>query len=258
VFEEQDRSGAREVVVISETLARRYWPDTDPVGQIMSFSWGPGDEQEIIGVVGDVRHDGLDLGVEGMLYRPISQFGLPGLTLVVRTQGEPSALIDAVRTQVRSLDPTQPIDAVMTLRDVVRSSVSARSTLMMLLTGLAAIALLLAAVGVYAITAQSVGQRTREIGLRKALGAQNGDVLRLVIGEEALVLGVGLALGVAGALAAVPVLASSLYGIDARDPITLGGAAALLAGVGLLAAWLPRGGRRGSIRCARCASDVRA
>jgi ABC-type antimicrobial peptide transport system permease subunit len=168
-------------------------------------------------------------------------------------EGEPSALIDGVRAQVRSLDPTLPIDAVMTLRDVVRASVSARSTLMVLLTGFAAIALLLAAVGVYAITAQSVGQRTREIGVRKALGAQNGDVLRLVIGEEALVLGIGLALGVAGAFAAVPVLASSLYGIDARDPITLAGAAALLAGVGLLAAWLParRASRLDPVRALR-------
>jgi putative ABC transport system permease protein len=253
VFEERDRAGAREVVVISQTLARRYWPDTDPVGQIMSFSWGPGDEQEIIGVVGDVRHDGLDVASEDMMYRPITQFGFPGLTFVVRTQGEPSALIDAVRAQVRSLDGTLPIDAVMTLRDVVRASVSTRSTLMVLLTGFAAIALLLAAVGVYAITAQSVGQRTREIGVRKALGAQDGDVLRLVIGEEALVLGVGLALGVAGALAAVPVLASSLYGIDARDPITLAGAAALLAGVGLLAAWLParRASRLDPVRALR-------
>jgi putative ABC transport system permease protein len=253
VFEEQDRAGAREVVVISQTLARRYWPGTDPVGQIMSFSWGPGDEQEIIGVVGDVRHDGLDAGVEGMLYRPISQFGFPGLTLVVRTEGEPSALIDVVRAQVRSLDPTLPFDAVMTLRDVVHASVSARSTLMALLTAFAAIALLLAAVGVYAITAQSVGQRTREIGVRKALGAQDGDVLRLVIGEEALVLGVGLTLGVAGALAAVPLLTSSLYGIDARDPITLAGATALLAGVGLLAAWLParRASRLDPVRALR-------
>ncbi|HUF50015.1 MAG TPA: ABC transporter permease [Longimicrobiales bacterium] len=239
VFDTRDRAGTREVVVISRSLARRYWPDTDPVGQIMSFSWGPGDEQEIIGVVGDVRHDGLAVAVEGMMYRPISQFAFPGLTFVVRTAGEPTALLDGVRAQVRSLDPALPIDDVMTLRDVVRASVSARSTLMVLLTGFAAIALLLAAVGVYAITAQSVAQRTQEIGVRKALGAQDSDVLRLVIGEEALVLGAGLALGIAGALAAMPLLATSLHGVEARDPVTLAGAAALLAAVGLLAVWLP-------------------
>ena len=253
VFEGQDRAGTREVVVISQTLARRHWPDTDPVGQRMRFSWGPGDEQEIIGVVGDVRHDGLDIAVEGMMYRPITQFAFPGLTLVVHTEGEPAALIDGVRAQVRSLDPALPIDGVMTLRAVVRSSVSARSTLMVLLTGFAAIALLLAAVGVYAITAQSVGQRTREIGVRKALGAQNGDVLRLVIGEEAVVLGVGLGFGIAGAFAATPLLAASIYGVDARDPVTLAGAAALLAVIGLLAAWLParRAARLDPVRALR-------
>jgi putative ABC transport system permease protein len=238
-FDETDRAGGREVVVISESLARRYWPDADPIGQRVRFSWGPGEEQEIIGVVGEVRHDALDAAGDGTIYRPITQFPFQALTIVVRAGSEPGALVPAIRAEVRSLDARLPVDGVMSLREVVHASVSARSTLMVLLTGFAALALLLAGVGVYAVTSQAVGQRTHEIGVRKALGAVNVDVLRLVVGQEAVMIAAGLALGIAGAIAGTPLLASSLYGVGVRDPSTLFAATALLGVIGLLAAWVP-------------------
>jgi predicted permease len=238
-FRASDRAGAPDVVIISEAVARRYWPGVDPVGQRMRFGWGPGDEQEIVGVVGDVRHAGLDAAVAGEIYRPIGQFAFPGMTFVIRTRGAPSALAAAARAQVFALDPLQPIAAVRTMDAIVAASVAARRTFMLLITGFAALALILAALGIYAVTAQSVLQRRREIGLRMAVGARGGDVLRLVLRQEVAVVGLGLLAGTAGALASTRVLAASLFGVSATDPATLAFVLAALAAIGLIAALVP-------------------
>ena len=238
-FDERDRQGAREVVVISESIARKYWPGQSPIGREIDFSWGPGDPQQIIGVVGDVRHDGLDQAIVGAIYRPLAQFPRPAMTVVVRTSGDPLALARAAREEVRALDPWQPIHGVETMRDVVRQSVNTRETMMRLLVLFALVALVLAAVGVYAVTAQSVAQRTREIGVRMALGARSGDVLRLVLREEGTVIVAALTAGLMGAWALTRALAASLYEVSATDPTVFTIVASALGVIALMAAWLP-------------------
>ncbi|HEX7090301.1 MAG TPA: ABC transporter permease [Longimicrobiales bacterium] len=252
-FDERDRPGSRDVVVISQAIAQKYWPGEDPIGREIEFRWGPGERQEIIGVVGDVKHDGLDVAIEGAIYRPLAQFPRPAMTVVLRTTGDPLALARAARAEVLALDPLQAVRDLTTVEAVVRRSVSTRSTLMALLAGFAAIALVLAAVGVYAVTAQSVGQRTREIGLRMALGADRGDVLRMVLREEGGVIAAGLALGLAGAYAATRLLARSLYQVSATDPATFAAVSLLLGAVALLACWLParRAARVDAVRALR-------
>jgi predicted permease len=238
-FQAADRAGSAEVVIISESVARRYWPGVDPVGKPIRFSWGPGDEQQIIGVVGDIRHDGLDQAIAGEIYRPVSQFPMPGLTWVVRTRGESSALARTARDQVRAIDPAQPVARIMTMQELVGNSLSARRTFMILLGGFAGVALLLAALGIYAVTAQSVLQRTREIGLRMAVGARRRDVLGMVLREELVVIVLGLALGLAGAFGATRVLTASLFGVSAKDPVTFVAVAAVLAVIAIAATLLP-------------------
>jgi putative ABC transport system permease protein len=161
------------------------------------------------------------------------------MTFVIRTRGAPSALAAAARAQVFALDPLQPIAAVRTMDAIVAASVAARRTFMLLITGFAALALILAALGIYAVTAQSVLQRRREIGLRMAVGARGGDVLRLVLRQEVAVVGLGLLAGTAGALASTRVLAASLFGVSATDPATLAFVLAALAAIGLIAALVP-------------------
>lgn len=238
-FTEADRAGGADVVVISDALARRYWPAEDPIGKRVRFSWGPGGEQEIVGVVGDVKHDGLDLPAEGMMFRPLAQFTRPGVSILIRAGGDPLPLVAAARRVVLELDPEVPIHDARTMQDIVRQSVAARRTTMLLLTGFALLALVLAAVGVYAVTAQAVAQRTREIGVRMAIGARAADVLRLVLRQELGAVALGMGAGLLGAVAATRVLSASLFGVGATDPLTFAGVAGLLAAVALLATLLP-------------------
>jgi putative ABC transport system permease protein len=238
-FAEADRVGAPEVVIVSEAVARRYWPGEDPIGRRMRFSWGPGDEQEIVGVVGDVKHDGLELPAEGMVFRPLAQFAFPGVSIVIRSDGAALDVVAAARRVVAELDPAMPISDVRTMDQVVRGSVAGRRTTMLLLGGFALLALVLAAVGVYAVTAQAVAHRTREIGVRMAIGARATDVLRMVLRQEMAAVALGVLGGLAGAAAATRVLAASLYGVGATDPVTFLAVAGLLAAVALLAALLP-------------------
>jgi putative ABC transport system permease protein len=253
-FRETDRAGARDVVILSRAIARPYRPGEDTVGRRVRFGWGPGEEQEVVGIVGDVRHDGLDLPAEGMIYRPLGQFPMRYFGVVVRTAGDPRVLAKRARREVHALDPSVPVQEARTLVATVRRSAGPRRTFMQLLVGFAAIALVLAAVGVYAITAQSVAQRTREIGVRLAVGARRGDILRLVVGEELLVIAAGLLAGLAGAFAATRALAGLLYRVSATDPLAFGLAALLLAGIGLAASYLParRAARMDPLRALRC------
>ncbi|MCI0436613.1 MAG: ABC transporter permease [Gemmatimonadetes bacterium] len=235
----QDHAGASDIVVISETLARRYWPGESAVGRRVRFSWGPDGEQEIIGVVGDIRHTALDRDAYSMMYRMHAHFPLSTMTLMVRTAGDPIALVTPIREVLRRMDPDLPLMNPQSMQDVVTASIGDRSTLMRVLTGFAGLALLLAALGVYAVASQAVQQRRAEIGVRMAIGAHAKDVLRMVMRQELIAVGIGVTLGVAAALAATRVLEASLFGVTARDPGALAGAAALIATAALVATLLP-------------------
>ena len=238
-FEEGDGREGREVAIVSETLARRYWPDGDAVGERIRFSWGTDGEQEIIGVVGDVRHDGLDLPVEGTIYIPNAVFAAGGLSLVVRTETDPIGILPAIKREVAAVDPRQPVHDIATLETIMARSVSTRKVFMTLLAGFATVALLLAAVGVYAVTSGSVAGRTREIGVRLAMGAAPPVVLRMILAEEMRVIVPGLLVGLAGALALSRTLRTLLYQVSASDPRTFALVAAVLVVVALAAVLLP-------------------
>jgi predicted permease len=225
---ETDRSDAADVAVISESLAKQYWPDGDAVGQRVSFSWGPPGEQQIIGVVGDILHDGLDIEAGPTLYRTHQHFSMEAMTVMVRTTGDPLGLVAPTRQAIRGLDAELPLTDVQTMESVVAISIGDRSRLMRLLAGFAGIALLLAALGVYAVASQGVQQRRREIGVRIAVGADARSVLAMIARQELLAVVLGLVAGIAGALAATRVLEASLFGVSARDPVALATAAILL------------------------------
>jgi putative ABC transport system permease protein len=238
-FTADDRKGAPDVVIITESLAKRYFPNQDPIGAQMKFEYGPGDIQQVVGVVGDVRHDGLDHPVEPTMYRPLAQFPQFGFDVVVRATGDPVAVVQSIRQEVHAMDPDLPVNKVQTMADVMSASVAPRRSLMLLLVGFAAIALILAAVGVYAVTAQSVAQRTREIGVRMAIGATRAEILRLVVGQEARVIAAGVAFGLGGAMLTTRALSGVLYGVSPRDFATFASAALLLCAVALAATCIP-------------------
>ncbi len=229
------------VVIINEALARELFPNEDPIGKklviVMSDDEPPQDE--IIGVVGDVKHYGLDTEARPMTYWPHPRFPYPFMSVVVRTQGDPLQLVGAVRHEVQAMDPSQPIADVRSMEQLVANSV-ARPRFNTLLLGIfSAVALVLATVGIYGVMAYSVAQRTHEIGIRLALGAQRVDVARLIVGSGLALTVSGVALGLAGAFALTRLLASLLFATEPTDPITFAGMVAVLLAVALLACWIP-------------------
>lgn len=235
-----DAAASPPVVFINETMARQLWPDGDPIGARVKVNMDdPEAEPEIAGVVGDVRHDGLDGAIRPMIYYPRAQSPSGYMVLVVRTAGDMAALTAAIRSVVRGLDPALPIGDIATMEEHVRQSVADRRYPMFLLGLFGALAVSLAAIGLYGVVAHGVGLRTREFGVRIALGATPRDMTRLVLsGAAALALG-GVVLGTAGALLSTRVLTHLLYDIAPSDPGTLAAVAALLSVVVVLAAWLP-------------------
>jgi putative ABC transport system permease protein len=233
---DQLTGGAPVPMLISETAARRSWPGEDPIGQVLDAGWT---SVVVTGVVGDVRQLGLAEEARPAVYLP--QLVAPRLlaTLAVRTAGDPAALAAPIRQAIHELDPNQPLRSVATLSGVLSESI-ARDRFFTLLFGIfGGLALVLAAVGIYGVLAYSVGQRTREIGVRMALGARTTDVLRMVVGGGMLLVGAGVVLGTAAALLLTRVLQSQLYGISATDPLTFAAALAFLGAVALLASYLP-------------------
>jgi predicted permease len=224
-------------VVISETTARQLWPGGEALGQRMVAPWG--EEAEVVGVAGDVRQSGLSEAPHPAVY--LSQFNAPrnATALVIRTVGEPGALSRTVRTEILALDANQPIRSIAPLREVLAESI-ARDRFFTLLFGVfGALALLLAAVGIYGVLAFSVGQRTREIGVRMALGARAEDVLAMVIRGGMVLVGSGVVLGLVAALLLTRVMSVLLYDVSHRDPFTFLAVPALLVVVALLASYLP-------------------
>jgi putative ABC transport system permease protein len=238
-FDERDHAQSPAVFVINEQLAREQFPGEDPVGKRLTFNWGDDFEGEIIGVVEDVREMSLTDQPASAFYRPFSQFPDVNLNVLIRTTGDPLALAGAARAQVRELDPNLPIASIRTMESVV-SEAAARSRLSSyLLTGFAAIALLLAAIGLYGIISYDVTQRRGEIGVRLALGADHGDILRLIVKQGMILTAAGLAVGLAGAFALTRLLRSLLFGVATTDLATFVMVPLLLVAVALLASYLP-------------------
>ena len=241
-FDERDAEDAPLVAVVSASMARRFWGERSPLGDRVAQT---GRELgEIVGVVGDVHHEGLDAEPRPTLYlvhaqSPRTWFPVRGMTLTLRSAVEPTALVSAVRREVQAADPSLPVFRVQTLEQAVDASTSTQRFSMLLQLVFAAVALLLAAVGIYGVISYSVAQRTREIGIRMALGADRSRVLRLVVGQGMALAAVAVGVGLVVALLAGRVMASLLYGVSPRDPATFAAVAGVLTLVALLACWVP-------------------
>jgi putative ABC transport system permease protein len=243
-FTAADRDGAPRVAVINEAMARRFFPGEDPVGRRVDFRVGDADEpappgRQIVGVVGDVRHQGLAQPPGPEIYLPYGQEPLSLVALVVRTASPPEAMATAVKSAVWAVDPEQPVLAVMGLDRLAAESLALRRVSTMSLGAFAAIALALSALGLYGVMSFSVAGRTREIGVRMALGARRGQILAMVLGQGLAVTGLGVAVGLAGALALTRVLASLLFGVSPTDAASLAAVAVLLVSVALAASYVP-------------------
>jgi putative ABC transport system permease protein len=225
------------VAMINETMARQFWPGEDPVGRRIRILFSPW--IEVVGVVADVRHAGLSRDPVAEMYLSHLQEPQRGITLLVRTGGDPAAVAPMIRAGIRSLDPNLPLPAVTAMQDVVRSSIGRPRFDAWLLATFAGVALLLSAIGIYGVTSYAVAQRTREIGIRAALGATRRHVLALVLGRTVWLTMVGIAAGLLCALALTRVLTSLLYGVRATDAATFIIVAGMLLGVTLLASYIP-------------------
>jgi putative ABC transport system permease protein len=241
LFTEQDDEKSQGVVVISQTLAQRFFAGEDPIGRRIRFKAGRTEPpwMTIIGIAQDVKTEGLDVENRPQMYFSILQLSNLSLALTIRTAADPGALAEAVRREVRAVDPDLPVYAVRTMDEVMAKAVSQRRFTMVLLGVFAFIALLLSAVGIYGVMAYSVSQRTHEIGVRMALGAQPRDVLRMVIAQGLILICSGMAVGLVGAFVVTRFLSGLLFNVSPRDPVTFAAITFLLAVVALLACYVP-------------------
>jgi putative ABC transport system permease protein len=242
-FTNRDAQDTPLVVLVSATMAQSLWPGEDAIGKrVRGLGSGPGDVQpwrEVVGVVGDVKQYGLDTSGTMQLYFPQAQRPTAFMTLVARTESDPASMVAPVRNEILAVDAGQAAFDIATLEQVLAESIARRRFAMLLLGAFALVALVLASVGTYGVISHAVTQRTREIGVRMALGAQPGDVLRLVVGEGAVLALTGVAVGAVGALAATRLLSSLLFEVSATDPATFVGTALLLMGIGVVACYIP-------------------
>jgi putative ABC transport system permease protein len=241
LFTEEDQEEAQPVAIVSDSLARRFFPGEDALGRRVRLPsrTGAGPWMTIVGVAHDVKTQALDADERPVLYRPLLQASSLALTLVVRGSQPPAALGAAIEGEVRALDRELPIYAVRTMGDAMAATVAQRRFAMQLLGLFAAAALLLSAIGIYGVIAYNVAQRTREIGIRMALGARPTDVRRLLLTHGARLAALGVAIGLAGALLLTRAMRALLYGVSPRDPMTFAAIAGLLGVVALLASYLP-------------------
>jgi len=238
----QDLADVEPVALISETFARRYWPGEAPLGKRIKFPGSaarPQPWRTIVGVVSDVKQYGVDKESTMQLYIPQAQFPVSFLTLAVRTTGDPVQTVNAVRNEIRGVDSDQAVFEVSTMEGLLAQAIAKRRFVMLLLAMFAALALILAAIGIYGVMAYSVAQRTQEIGVRMALGAQARDVLKLVVGQGLRLVLIGVGIGLIAAFGLTRLMATLLFGVEASDPLTFVSIAALLVVVALLACWLP-------------------
>jgi putative ABC transport system permease protein len=241
-FTEQDvkqQPQAGGVAIINESLARRYFPDEDPLGKRLALAKDSAGWREIIGVAGDVKHNGVIDEATPEIYAPTLRSASGAYDLVVRSATGPAQIAAAARGQFRALDPNLPLFTIRTLEEAIALNLARQRFAVALLSAFATVGLLLAAVGVYSVMAYSVSRRTREMGVRMALGAQSSDVLRMILLEGFKLTAIGAAIGLPGAMAITRLMKNLLYGVSASDPPTFAGVSLLLAVVALLACWLP-------------------
>lgn len=240
-FTDEDREGGMPVGVVNETLARRWWPEDGGTGAIGArITTDPARPWvTVVGIVADVRQAGPDQPPKSELFLPLAQVPASGAALVIRASGDPLTLVPAVRAAVRQIDPELPLANVSTLRESARQAVAMPRLYLSFFVFFSIVALVLAAVGTYGVTAWAVVQRTPEIGVRMAMGADRGDILRMVLRQAFSLVGLGLAAGLLLALALSRLLSGLLFGISPTDPLTFASLSLLLALVALFASWLP-------------------
>lgn len=242
VFAESDNADAPRVVIINDALAKKYWPNEDALGKRITFSDTRKPDPKwltIVGIIRSIRHRGLDVDPAPEYYLPLGQRAESSMILAVRSAQDPRSLTSAVRREIQSIDPDQPIANVRTLENVTADSVAPRRMSMVLLGAFAGIALLLASVGIYGVISYLVVQRTHEIGVRMALGAQRRDVLRLVVGHAAKLVGIGAVIGLVLAFFSTRTLSAFLYSVGAFDAATFVFVTIALAVVALIASYIP-------------------
>jgi putative ABC transport system permease protein len=240
-FSEQDRDNTPNVIVINEALANRYWPNQNAIGNRLGFEEDPSKQEwrEIVGVVGNVKHKALATEAMPEVYFPYQQFPSNFMSLVVHTASDPVSMIPAIRSQVLSVDKDQPISDIMTMDQRLAKSVASSRFVMLLLSTVSILALSLAAVGIYGVMAYLVTERTQEIGVRMALGAQKRDVLKLVVGKGMALAVIGTVIGLVASFAFTRVMRSLLFEVTPTDWLTFVTASIVLLTVALLACYIP-------------------
>jgi predicted permease len=235
-FTHEDTVRAPGVVIVNQTMAQKFWPQENPVGKriLEGDSW-----LTVVGVVGDVRHWGLDNGSAPQFFRPYTQAAWPVMSVVVRTTSSPTSFTPAIKKAMGEVEPDRPVSEFETLQNIVQDSLGSRRFPTLLLSAFALLALLLAAVGIIGVVSYSVAQRTREIGIRMALGACAADVLTLMVSGSMTWVAVGVGMGIAGSLGLTRLLGTLLYEVKPSNPMVLGTVSLLLAGIGLLASYIP-------------------
>jgi putative ABC transport system permease protein len=252
-FQGADNEDAPLVVILNESMARACWPHKNPLGQRLRFSenkW-----RTIVGIVADVHHETLAAKPEPEMYLPYAQ--VPNVearpTIVVRTSAEPTTLIKALRKAISEVDPNVPVDQIETMQQIVSASVSQSRFRTAVLFVFALLALLVAGIGLYGVMSYLVGQRMPEFGIRMAVGASSGAVLRLVLGNAARLVGIGIGIGLASAALLARLISSLLYGVEPFDAATLAAASVFLAVVAFLASYIPahRAAKTDPMQCLR-------
>jgi predicted permease len=240
LFTDDDHANAPQVAIINDLLADRFWPGASPIDQRVTVNWqGRWRTMQVVGVVGRLRHDGLDSDPRPEVFIPFAQLPFGSMTFVVRTTTDAASLIPTLKRRIWDVDPTLPMYDTSTVEALVSQSLAPRRFVTSLLGVLALLAFVLATIGIYGIVSFATSQRTREIGVRVAVGGSARDILRLVFAEGAQRVGVGVLVGLAGSLVSTRVVAALLYQVSPTDPLTLGATAALLGAVALVACYWP-------------------
>jgi len=238
-FGDADTAQSAPVAIINQTMARRFWPGASPLGGRLALEYGSPRVAEIVGVVGDVKPEGLDKDDWPTVYHPYSQAPATGMTMVIHTAGPPLELARSAAGEVHRLDPDQPLADVRTMEEILSKSVAGARFNAAVLGIFGGLSFLLAAVGIYGVVSYDVGERTHEIGIRAALGAQRKDLLRLVLGHAGRLAACGIAVGLAAAWALTRLMAAMLFQVNPRDFYTYAAISLMLGVVALVAGYFP-------------------